>query len=103
MKTYIDRALIIPALTDRYEPKYACYPMTLTLELIAEALLGIPIADVTEVQHGRWEFLGPNRLIKSCMCGTCSVCHVRSVYIVNTAICPNCGATMDKEDEHEAN
>lgn len=56
MKTYIDRALIIPALTDRYEPKYACYPMTLTLELIAEALLDIPIADVTEVQHGRWEF-----------------------------------------------
>ena len=56
MKTYIDRALIIPALTDRYEPKYARYPMTLTLELIAEALLGIPIAAVTEVQHGRWEF-----------------------------------------------
>lgn len=53
--------------------------------------------------NGRWEFLGPNRLIKSCMCGTCSVCHVRSVYIVNTAICPNCGAPMDKEDEHEAN
>ena len=103
MKTYIDRALIIPALTDRYEPEDARYPMTLTLAHIAEALLGIPIADVTEVQHGRWEFLGPNRLIKDCMCGTCSVCHVRSVYIVNTAICPNCGASMDKEDEHEAN
>ena len=63
----------------------------------------LPAADVAEVRHGRWEFLGPNRLIKSCMCGTCSVCHVRSVYIVNTAICPNCGAPMDKEDEHEAN
>ena len=69
--------------------------MTLTLAHIAEALLSIPIADVTEVRHGRWEFLGPNRLIKSCMCGTCSVCHVRSQYIVNTAICPNCGARMD--------
>lgn len=63
----------------------------------------MPAADVAEVRHGRWEFLGPNRLIKSCMCGTCSVCHVRSAYIVNTAICPNCGAPMDKEDEHEAN
>lgn len=61
-------------------------------------LMAIPAADVAEVRHGRWEFLGPNRLIKSCMCGTCSVCHVRSVYIVNTAICPNCGAPMDKED-----
>ena len=66
-------------------------------------LQNIPAADVAEVRHGRWEFLGPNRLIKSCMCGTCSVCHVRSAYIVNTAICPNCGAPMDKEDEHEAN
>ena len=56
MKTYIDRALIIPALTDRYEPEDARYPMTLTLAHISEALLGIPIADVTEVQHGRWEF-----------------------------------------------
>ena len=53
MKTYIDRALIIPALTDRYEPEDARYPMTLTLAHIAEALLGIPIADVTEVQHVR--------------------------------------------------
>lgn len=65
-----------------------------------EAMLSdLPAADVAEVRYGRWEFLGPNRLIKSCMCGTCSVCHVRSVYIVNTAICPNCGARMDKEDE----
>ena len=76
-------------------------------ELVArrcrDALSAVPAADVAEVRHGRWEFLGPNRLIKSCMCGTCSVYHVRSVYIVNTAICPNCGAPMDKEDEHEAN
>ena len=65
---------------------------------IVQNMRKIPAADVAEVRHGRWEFLGPNRLIKSCMCGTCSVCHVRSVYIVNTAICPNCGAPMDKED-----
>lgn len=58
-------------------------------------------ADVAEVRHGRWEFLGPNRLNRNCMCGTCSACHVRSKYIVNTAICPNCGARMDKEDKHE--
>lgn len=103
MKTYIDRALIIPALTDRYEPEDARYPMTLTLAHIAEALLGIPIADVTEVQHGRWEFLGPNRLIKDCMCGTCSVCHVRSKFISNIAICPTCGAHMDEEIKNETN
>lgn len=62
-----------------------------------------PAADVAEVRHGRWEFLGPNRLIKSCMCGTCSVCHVRSKFISNIAICPTCGAHMDGEIKNETN
>lgn len=55
-----------------------------------------PAADAAPVVHGRWEFLGPNRLVKECMCGTCSVCKVRSKYIVNPTLCPNCGAKMDK-------
>ena len=50
------------------------------------------------VRHGRWEFLGPNRLIRDCMCGTCSVCKVRCKYIVNKNICPNCGANMESEE-----
>ena len=54
-----------------------------------------PAADVVPVVHGRWEFLGPNRLIKECMCGTCSACKVRSKHIVNTMLCPHCGAKMD--------
>ena len=56
-------------------------------------------ADVATVRHGRWEFLGPNRLIGDCMCGTCSVCKVRCKYIVNKNICPNCGADMRGEEE----
>lgn len=55
----------------------------------------LPAADVRPVVHGKWEFLGPNNLIKECMCGTCSVCKIRSKYIVNTALCPRCGAKMD--------
>lgn len=55
----------------------------------------LPAANVAPVVHGRWEFLGPNRIIKECMCGTCSVCKVRSKYIMNTMLCPNCGAKMD--------
>ena len=47
------------------------------------------------VKHGRWEFLCPNMLNRGCMCGTCSACKVRSEYIVNTGLCPNCGAKMD--------
>lgn len=56
-----------------------------------------PAADVAPVVHGRWEWLGPNRLVTDCMCGTCSACKVRSKYIVNTMLCPNCGAKMDLE------
>lgn len=62
----------------------------------AEQLLDeIPAADVAPVVHGQWEWLGPNRLVADCMCGTCSACKVRSKYIVNTMLCPNCGAAMD--------
>lgn len=50
--------------------------------------------DYVPVVHGRWEWLGPNRLVTDCMCGTCSACKVRSKYIVNTMLCPNCGAKM---------
>ena len=55
----------------------------------------MPTLDVAPVLHGRWEWLGPNRLVTDCMCGTCSACKVRSKYIVNTMLCPNCGAKMD--------
>lgn len=65
------------------------------LEKAAKRVSTIPTADVAPVVRGRWEFLGPNRLIGECMCGTCSVCKIRSKYIVNTALCPNCGAKMD--------
>ena len=77
------------------------YPELLNKEDTMHCIDFIPTANVAEVMHGRWEFLGPNRLIKDCMCGTCSACHVRSKYIVNIAICPNCGARMDKEGEHD--
>lgn len=62
-----------------------------------------PAADVVPVAHGRWEWLGPNRLFTDCMCGTCSVCKVRSKYIVNTMLCPNCGARMDGGDSDALN
>ena len=70
-------------------------------EKAAQMLEKLPAADVAPVVHGRWEFLGPNRLIKECMCGTCSACKVRSKYIVNTMLCPNCGAKMDGGADHE--
>nr|DAN95712.1 MAG TPA: TFIIB zinc-binding [Caudoviricetes sp.] len=52
------------------------------------------LVEYAPVVHGQWEWLGPNRLVTDCMCGTCSACKVRSKYIVNTMLCPNCGAKM---------
>ena len=68
------------------------------LDRAQRAILDAPAADVAPVRHGRWEWLGPNRLVTDCMCGTCSACKVRSKYIVNTMLCPNCGAKMDGGD-----
>lgn len=95
MKEYIERAEVYQYLDNEVEWNVN-QDRLYALEVISD----FPTADVSEVRHGRWEFLGPNRLIKNCMCGTCSACHVRSKYIANTAICPNCGALM-REDEHE--
>ena len=60
----------------------------------------LPAADVAEVRHGRWFFKYPNGW-------ACSRCGEWGLMIDNRGIykssyCPNCGARMDKEDEHEA-
>ena len=84
-----------------YIRKMAMFEMAYTMETETDAAVVLrmiddaPAADVAPVVRGRWEFLGPNRRIRGCMCGTCSVCKVRSKYIVNTMLCPNCGAKMD--------
>lgn len=62
---------------------------------IVQNIMNAPSVDAETVRHGEWEWLGPNSMVSGCMCGTCSVCKVRSKYIVNVGICPNCGAKMD--------
>ena len=60
-----------------------------------DELENIPAADVAEVRHGRW------------IDGVCSECGFDAMYYkgvpaqVYTDYRPNCGARMDKEDEHE--
>ena len=93
MKEYIERAAALDVVKRTSGDYVAAW----------SEIAHIPAADVAEVRHGRWEFLGPSRLIKSCMCGTCSVCHVRSKFISNIAICPTCGAHMDGEIKNETN
>lgn len=98
MKEYIERAQLLKNLGYDETRRADVLPGS-TFDIVLKE----PADDVAEVRHGRWEFLGPNRLIKSCMCGTCSVCHVRSKFISNIAICPTCGAHMDGEIKNETN
>lgn len=85
MAEYIERKAALDAVHKWCDPCGAA----------VEAVLSVPAADAAPVVHGRWEWLGPNRLVTDCMCGTCSACKARSKYIVNTMLCPNCGAKMD--------
>lgn len=104
MAEYIDREALLNHIRDVYCADCNSYNGVRcracstgdAIDMIEDA----PAADVAPVVHGRWEFLGPNRFIKECMCGTCSVCKVRSKYIVNTVLCPNCGAKMDGGADH---
>ena len=65
----------------------------------------MPAADVAEVRHGRWipeacaSVSKRNRLIEYRVY-SCSICG-RSNGRVKKRYCPNCGALMDKEGEHE--
>ena len=65
----------------------------------------IPAADVVEVKHGRW--LTTDAYPHHLYCSVCYKTYAKNAKWVNeldlpTNYCPNCGARMDKEDEHEA-
>lgn len=56
---------------------------------------GKPAADVALVRHGRWKN-GGNGLYDTCLaCG-------KEIYLaIPMNYCPECGALMGKEDEHD--
>lgn len=88
MAEYIEREALFRSIADDVAP--------LNIAMVFRHIHNAPAADVAPVRHGRWEWLGPNELVRGCMCGTCSACKVRSKYITNTALCPNCGAKMSE-------
>ena len=106
MKEYIERAVAVQeleVLRQEYEMHDDCD------ELVArrcrDALSAVPAADVAEVRHGRWMTTDayPHHLY----CSVCYKTYAKNAKWVNeldlpTNYCPNCGARMGKEDEHEA-
>lgn len=70
-----------------------------------KCITSMPAADVVEVRHGRWMTTDayPHHLY----CSVCYKTYAKNAKWVNeldlpTNYCPNCGARMGKEDEHEA-
>ena len=95
MKEYIEKAVALEALSKS----------GVTCNMRAHKIVAsIQAADVVEVRHGRWMTTDayPHHLY----CSVCYKTYAKNAKWVNeldlpTNYCPNCGARMGKEDEHE--
>ena len=102
MKEYIERTAVEKFIEDGLNnpDKNKAYGHD-AIEIMAEVHY-MPAADVAEVKHGRWILEREPDGTPYCL--HCSVCDNDFHHVgIMTAIdyCPNCGARMDKEDEHE--
>ena len=92
MADYIDREKIFSI--------WRSMPAPASVTSLAAAISQTPAADVATVRHGRWEPGNP----------ICPVCGENKFKDLDADVwadwqpkfCPNCGARMGKEDEHEA-
>ena len=103
MKEYIEKAVALEALSKS----------GVTCNMRAHKIVAsIQAADVALVRHGRWVNENKNPVpwdecnskcpSHSAYCSECREWLTASdEYPVTGLYCPNCGARMDKEDEHE--
>lgn len=100
MAEYIEREALICAIEDDC-PELVYYSKRDAIDCVKAE----PAADVAEVRHGRWipeiceSISKRNRLIEYKVY-SCSLCG-RSNGRVKKRYCSNCGARMEKEDEHD--
>ena len=99
MKEYIERAAILENLGYEENRQGDVLPGS-TFDIILKE----PAADVAPVRHGRWMTTDayPHHLY----CSVCYKTYAKNAKWVNeldlpTNYCPNCGARMDKEADHE--
>lgn len=101
MAEYIERAAVEKMLEDAQLISDGEYCGYCTEDV---SLNSIPAADVVEVRHGRW--LTTDAYPHHLYCSVCYKTYAKNAKWVNeldlpTNYCPNCGARMDKEDDHE--
>lgn len=103
MKEYIEKA----AVKDEILSWAVCinHPELLSKEDTMHCIDNIPSANVAEVRRGRW--LTTDAYPHHLYCSVCYKTYAKNAKWVNeldlpTNYCPNCGARMGKEDEHEA-
>lgn len=97
MKEYIEKAALIAAMKSGVSPLFNLSSDAGRMYLdMLERVQNFPAADVAEVRHGRWIDV---RGESSGLNWKCSLCAKR--VLQKSPCCPNCGARMDKEDEHE--
>lgn len=65
-----------------------------------------PSADVSPVQHGRWEHDHYENCCDNFEIVKCSCCahqaYAIAFYVKSGNYCPNCGAKMDLEESHDS-
>ena len=103
MKEYIERELLligvdgcISALHAKAKGDPIQEGAIKLVEATRDYIASLSAADVAPVRHGRWKN-GGNGLYD-----TCSACDKEIYLAIPMNYCPNCGARMGKEDEHEA-
>ena len=93
MSEYIDRAALKQELAP-YEENDFSQQMDVILAIVDAQ----PTADVVEVRHGRWE-TAPCNGVYDMRCSACG--FAPGIRFYSSDYCPNCGARMDKEADHE--
>lgn len=108
MREYITKAKVIEAIEKAVAPEITTigdYETigVFTRESIEQIVSKLPAADVAEVRHGRWvdktdiSRAAVEQRVDCSVCG--QIFWTMSALLFN--YCPNCGARMDEEDEHE--
>ena len=102
MKEYIERAAALDICQKEYEERLrmADYCGDTVVWNIGGAIKSLPAADVAEVRHGKIiETIKDGKMNRVFSCCGHDFTELTCWYLPK--YCPNCGARMDKEDEHE--